>query len=144
MVLRNTRTHLLRSLATELGHSLRSLGNGVLAELAGQNQTDGGLDFSRSHGALVVHARQMARFRHDSLEDIRHEGVHHSHALLGNAAVGVHLLQHLVDVRGVGIHLGGLSLLLVVGSGGSNGFGLLLSIAHDSVERKEKNGYQCA
>ncbi|KAK8818489.1 hypothetical protein WA577_003792, partial [Blastocystis sp. JDR] len=121
---------LLRGLAAELGHSLGSLGNGVLAQLAGQDQAHSGLDLSGAHSALVVHARQMTRLRHDSLEDIGHEGVHDGHSLLGDAAVGVHLLQHLVDVGGVGVHLGGLSLLLVVGGGSGNGFGLLFSIAH--------------
>ena len=42
------------------------------------------------------------RLAGDALEDVVDEGVHDRHSLLADAGVGVDLLQHLVDVGGVG------------------------------------------
>ena len=71
----------------------------------------------------------MTSLRHNTLEDIRHERVHHSHSSLGNTAIRMHLLQNLVDVGGVGVDLGGPSLLLVIG-GILHGSLLILSSRH--------------
>ena len=44
--------------ARVLGHSLCALRNGVLCELAGQNEADGGLNFARRDGRLFVVLRE--------------------------------------------------------------------------------------
>jgi hypothetical protein len=53
---------------------------------------------ARQRGLLGV-ARQLARLRRQPVEDVVDEGVEDGHAALGDARVGVHLLEHLVDVR---------------------------------------------
>jgi hypothetical protein len=84
-----------------LGDGLGSLGDGVLGELSGQQETDGGLDLpGRDGGALVV-VGEAARLGGDALEDVVDERVHDAHGLGRDAGVGVHLLEHLVDVDGV-------------------------------------------
>ena len=85
-----------------LGDSLGALAHGVLGQLTGQQKPDGGLDLPRSDGAPLVVVSQTAGFGGDALEDVVHEGVHDGHGLAGDAGVGVHLLQHFVDVDGVG------------------------------------------
>jgi len=78
----------------------------VLGELAGEDQSHRGLDLAGGHRGLLVVARQLGRLRRDLLEDVVDEGVHDGHALGGDAGVGVHLLEHLVDVDLVGLGLG--------------------------------------
>ena len=84
-----------------LGDSLGSLGHGVLGQLTGQKQTDGGLDFSAGDGRSLVVVGKTRSLAGDSLEDVVHEGVHDRHGLAGDTGVRVYLLQHLVDVDGV-------------------------------------------
>lgn len=87
--------------AVELGDGLGAFRHGVLGELAWEQQTDGRLDFpGRDRRALVV-ARQAASLAGNALKQIADEVIHDRHRLLGDARVWVHLLQHLVDVRGV-------------------------------------------
>jgi hypothetical protein len=74
----------------------------VLGQLSGQEQTDGGLDFPGGDGGALVVVRQAAGLSGDPLEDVVDERVHDAHRLGGDAGVGVDLLQHLVDVDGVG------------------------------------------
>jgi hypothetical protein len=52
---------------------------------------------------LLVVAHKLASLVGDLVEDIHDEGVHDGHALGGDTRVRVHLLQHLVDVDGVGL-----------------------------------------
>ena len=45
---------------------------------------------------------EARRLGSESLEDVVDEGVHDGHGLGGNAGIRVNLLQHLIDVDGVG------------------------------------------
>ena len=84
-----------------LGDSLGALGHGVLGQLTGEEQTDGGLDLPRGNGGPLVVVSQTAGLGGDALEDVVHERVHDGHGLGGDTGVGVDLFQHLVDVDGV-------------------------------------------
>jgi hypothetical protein len=103
-------------LGVVLGDGLGALRDGVLGQLAGERQTDGSLDLARRDRALLVVARQTAGLGRQTLKDVVHKVVHDDHALLRDAGVGVHLLEHLVDVGGVrvGAHLARAVALLVV------------------------------
>ena len=106
-----------------LGDSLGSLRDGVLGQLSGQDQTDGGLDFPAGDGGTLVVVGKTRSFTGNSLENIVDERVHDAHSLAGDTSVGVDLLQDLVDVDGITLTsllpaaslacwLGGLSCLL--------------------------------
>uniref|UniRef100_A0A453FUJ9 Uncharacterized protein n=1 Tax=Aegilops tauschii subsp. strangulata TaxID=200361 RepID=A0A453FUJ9_AEGTS len=88
----------------ELGDGLGPLRDGVLGELAGEDEADGGLDLPGRDGGLLVVARQLGGLAGELLEDVVDEGVHDGHGLGGDADVGVHLLQHLEDVDLVRLH----------------------------------------
>uniref|UniRef100_A0A453MV66 Uncharacterized protein n=1 Tax=Aegilops tauschii subsp. strangulata TaxID=200361 RepID=A0A453MV66_AEGTS len=88
----------------ELGDGLGALGDGVLGELAGEDEADGGLDLPRRDGGLLVVAGQLGGLAGELLEDVVDEGVHDGHGLGGDADVGVHLLEHLEDVDLVRLH----------------------------------------
>ena len=107
-----------------LGDGLGSLRDGVLGQLSGQEETDRGLDLARGDGGPLVVVSQAASLGGDALEEVVDEGVHDGHGLGGHSGVGVHLLQHLVDVDGVGF-LPLLLALLAVSLGG-RGFACLL------------------
>ena len=103
-----------------LGHSLGALRHGVLGQLSGEEETDSGLDLPGSDGGATVVVGKTASLSSNTLEDVVHEGVHDGHGLAGHSGVGVHLLQHLVDVDRVGFPPS-LPALLVTPTGG---FGL--------------------
>ncbi len=84
-----------------LGHSLGSLGHGVLSELSGEEKTDGSLDLPGGNRRSLVVVSETAGLGGDALEDVVHERVHDGHGLGGDAGVGVDLLEDLVDVDGV-------------------------------------------
>ena len=84
-----------------LGDGLCALGHGVLGQLTGKKQPDGGLDFPGSDGGPLVVVSQTGSFSGDSLENVVDERVHDGHGLGGNSGIGVDLLEHLVDVDGV-------------------------------------------
>ena len=86
-----------------LGDGLGSLRHGVLGQLTGQKQTDGGLDFSAGDGGSLVVVGKTRSLTGDSLKDVVHERVHDGHGFAGDSSVGVHLLEHLVDVDGVAL-----------------------------------------
>ena len=54
-------------------------------------------------GLLGV-AGELAGLGGEAVEDVVDEGVQDRHAALGDPGVGVHLLEHLVDVRAVALH----------------------------------------
>ena len=86
-----------------LGDSLGALRHGVLGQLTGQKQADGGLDLPGGDGGALVVVGQTRRLGGDALKNVVHERVHDAHGLGRDAGVRVHLLQHLVDVDGVGL-----------------------------------------
>ena len=100
-----------------LGDGLGSLRDGVLGQFTGQEKTDSGLDLSAGDGGAAVVVGQTGGLSCDALEDVVDEGVHDGHGLAGHTGVGVHLLQDLVDVDGVGLPPPPLALL-VPGTGG--------------------------
>ena len=89
----------------------------MLGELAGEHEADGRLDLAGREGGLLVVGGELARLAGDALEDVVDEGVHDRHSLLADAGVGVDLLEHLVDVGGVGLDALLAALLLVAGGG---------------------------
>ena len=101
----------------ELGDGLGALRHGVLGKLTGKHEADGGLDLARREGGLLVVGGELSSLAGDALEDVVDERVHDAHALLADAGVGVDLLEHLVDVGGVGFHALLAALLLVAGGG---------------------------
>ena len=103
-----------------LGHSLGSLGYGVLGQLSGQKETDSCLDLSAGDGGASVVVGQTGSLGSDALEDVVDKRVHDAHGLAGDTSVGVHLLQHLVDVDGVALPPPPFPLLL----SGPDGLGL--------------------
>jgi len=88
-------------------------------------QADSSLDFPASDGVLLVVVGQAGGFGGNALKDVVDKRVHDAHGLGGDAGVGVHLLQHLVDVDGVAL-LAALPPLLGVSSGGLTLGGRLL------------------
>ena len=127
-----------------LGDSLGSLRDGVLSQLSGQDQTDGGLDFAAGDGGTLVVVGKLGSFTGDTLEDIVDEGVHDSHSFAGDTSVGVDLLQDLVDVDGVTLTslLPSTSLFCWIGSlsGLLGSFGADLGWHDDISVSSEMNG----
>ena len=100
----------------------------MLGQLSRQVKPHSGLDFPAGDGVLLVVVGKPGSFGGHTLEDVVHEGVHDAHGLGGDASVGVHLLQHLVDVDRVTLLAGPLSLLLVPRGLALDGSCLLLSL----------------
>ena len=100
--------------ARELGDGLGALGHGVLGELAREHEADGRLDLAGRERRLLGEAAQLGGLEGDALEDVVDERVHDRHALLGDARVRVHLLEHAVDVRRVRLR----ARLLLLGAAG--------------------------
>ncbi len=105
-----------------LGDGLGAFRDGVLGQLSGEEETDGGLDLSGGDGGPLVVVGQTGSLGSDALEDVVDEGVHDAHGLGADAGVGVDLLQHLVDVDCVGLL--SLAVLLLVTSLGDGLLGL--------------------
>ena len=108
-----------------LGHSLGSLRHSVLGQLTREQETDSSLDFTAGDGGSVVVVGQTRGLSSNALKDVIHERIHDGHGLAGDTSVGVHLLQHLVDVDGVRLPPPPLPLL-VPGTGGLGLGGSLL------------------
>lgn len=113
--------------ASVLGDSLGALRHCVLGEFSWKKKPHSGLDLPAGDGGLLVVVSKAGSLDGDSLKDVVHERVHDAHGLAGDSSVRVHLLQHLVDVDGVGLLPALLPFLAV--SGGHLGLstGLLLS-----------------
>ena len=88
----------------------------MLGELTREEESDSSLDLARGDGGPLVVVSESAGLSSDPLEQIVDERVHDAHGLGGDASVRVDLLQHLVDVDGVGL-LPSLLLLLLVSLG---------------------------
>jgi hypothetical protein len=96
-----------------LGDGLGSLRDSVLGQLSGQQEPDGSLDLPGGDGGPLVVVGELAGLGSDAGEQIVDERVHDAHGLGGDTGVGVHLLEDLVDVDGVGLLPLSLPLLLV-------------------------------
>ena len=72
----------------------------MLSELTGEEETDGSLDLTGGEGVLLVVANETGGLGGDLLEDVVDERVHDGHGSLGDAGLGVHLLEDTVDVDG--------------------------------------------
>jgi hypothetical protein len=83
----------------------------VLGQLSWEHEAHSSLDLAGAQSALLVVPGQLASLNCDALEHIIDEGVHDGHAPFGDASVWVHLLEHLVDVRRVGLCALALALL---------------------------------
>ena len=108
-----------------LGHSLGSLRDGVLGQLSGQEKPDRCLDLPGGDGGPVVVVSQTGGLSSNPLEDVVDERVHDAHGLGGDTGVGVHLLEDLVDVDGIGLLPLALLLLLVALGDGLGGLARL-------------------
>jgi len=102
----------------------------VLGELTGEEKADSGLDLSGRQSVLLVVADELGGLEGDLLEDVSHKRVEDVHASLGDAGLGVHLLEDSVDVHregldaaavGLGGSLGDLLGGGLLGSGGALG-----------------------
>ena len=89
--------------ARVFGDGLRALADGVLGELAGQQETDGGLDLATRDRRTFVMLCEPGRFPSDALKDIVDKRIHDAHRLARDTGVGMYLLQHLVDVDSVAL-----------------------------------------
>ena len=96
-----------------LGDSLGALRDGVLGELTREEEPDSSLDLTRGDGGPLVVVSKSAGLGSDSLKQVVDERVHDAHGLGGDSSVRVDLLQHLVDVDGIGLLPSQLLLLLV-------------------------------
>ena len=98
------------------GDGLGALAHGVLGQLAGKEKTHRCLHFAARDGGAAVVVGELGGLVGDALEDVVDERVHDAHGLARDARVGVHLLQHLVDVDGVGLLSSALSLAFALRS----------------------------
>ena len=105
-----------------LGDSLGTFRDSVLGELTREEKPDSSLDFPGGDGRPLVVVSKTASLSSDALKQVVDKGVHDAHGLGGDTSVGVHLLQDLVDVDGIGF-LPPLVLLLLVSL--RDGFGSL-------------------
>ena len=96
----------------------------MLGKLTREKESASSLDLPGRDGGLLVDLGQSRSLAANSIEDVVHERVHDGHGLGGDSLVGVHLLEHLVDVDSEGL-LSGLSVLSGTG-GGLGGFGNVL------------------
>ena len=113
----------LKYSGAELGDGLGALSDGVLGELSGEEKSDGSLDLAGGEGVLLVVSDETGRLRGDLLEDVVDERVHDGHGSLGDAGLGVDLLEDAVDVDGEGLgssSLGGGLLGGGLGAGGGS------------------------
>ena len=108
-----------------LGDGLGSLRDGVLGQLSGQEEPDSGLDLPGGDGGPLVVVGELAGLSGDALEQVVDERVHDAHGLGGDTGVGVHLLEDLVDVDGIGLLPLALPLLLVALGDGLGGLARL-------------------
>ena len=83
----------LARVGRELGDSLGALGDGVLGELSGEDEADGGLDLPGGEGGLAVLLDEASGLSRDLVEGVVDEGVHDGHGLLGDSGVGVDLCE---------------------------------------------------
>ena len=86
------------------GDSLSAFRDGVSGELSGEDELDSRLDLSGRKSSSLVESDQLGALSGDSVEGVMDEGVDDVHGFLGDADVGVHLLEHLVDIDREGLN----------------------------------------
>lgn len=91
----------LDSAGAVLGHSLGTLGDGMLGEFTGEEETDSSLNLAGSESLGVVVRSELGCLGGDALKEISNEGVHDAHGLGRDTSIRVNLFQDLVDVDGV-------------------------------------------
>ena len=72
----------------------------MLGEFTGEEEADSGLDLSGGEGVSLVVSDELGGLEGGLLEDVIDERVHDLHASLGDASLGVDLLEDSVDVDG--------------------------------------------
>ena len=97
----------------------------MLGELTWEEESDGGLDLTGGESVFLVVSDESGGLSGDLLEDIVDERVHDAHGSLGDAGLGVHLLEDTVDVDGEGLGSSSLGGSLLGGTGGGAGCGSL-------------------
>ena len=75
----------------------------MLGEFTGEEETDGSLDLSGGEGVFLVVSNELGGLEGDLLEDVVDEAVHDLHGSLGDASLGVNLLEDSVDVNREGL-----------------------------------------
>ena len=100
-----------------LGDGLGALRDGVLGQLSGQEEPDGGLDLPGGDGGPLVVVGELAGLGGDALEQVVDERVHDAHGLGGDTGIRVDLLQHLVDVDSVRLLTLVFTFLAILGNG---------------------------
>merc|ERR1719464_1151565 len=96
-----------------LGHSLGALRHCMLCQLSRQKEANCSLDFTRGDGGPLVVVGKLASLSSDPLKEVIDERVHDGHGLGGDSSVRVDLIQHLVDVDGIGLLPLALPLLFI-------------------------------
>ena len=76
--------------ARVVGEVLGAFKYGVLGQLFGEEEADSGLDLSGCQGVLLVLTNKLAGLGGGLVEQVFDEGVHHGHAVGGDAGVGVY------------------------------------------------------
>ena len=76
----------------------------MLGKFTGEHETNSSLDLSGGKSRLLVVTSKTGGLGGDAVKDIVDERVHDRHATLTDSSIVVNLLQHLVDVRGIGFH----------------------------------------
>ncbi|KAI8508256.1 protein heterodimerization [Branchiostoma belcheri] len=78
-----------------LGDGLGALADGVLGQLARQQESDGGLNLAATDGGALVVVSQTGSLGGDALEDVVDKGVHDAHGLLETAVYLAAVLEYL-------------------------------------------------
>ena len=97
----------------------------MLGQLSGQEEPDSGLDLPGGDGGPCVGVGELAGLCGDALKQVVDKRVHDAHGLGRDTGVGVHLLEDLVDVDGIGLLPLALPLLLVPFGDGLGGLARL-------------------
>ena len=115
--------------ARVLRHGLCTLADGVFGQLSRKKETHSGLDLPRGERRTPVIVSKARRFGSNAFEYVIHERVHDRHCFAANAGVGMHLLQHFVDVDRVAFPPPLPALLVTTALGLRLGRGFLRSFA---------------
>lgn len=86
-----------------LGHGFGAFRHGVLGQLSGEQQADGGLDLPGRDGGSLVVVSQAGSLASDALKDVVNKRVHDAHRPGGDAGVWVDLLQDLVHIDSIAL-----------------------------------------